>query len=76
MGGHLDIRHASKTFTVDGAPVEALDDVSLSIQPGEFVSIVGPSGWSKCTLLRLLAGPWRGFSVDLAQELTPDRGTY
>jgi sulfonate transport system ATP-binding protein len=75
MSGHLDVHHVSKTFQVDGRPVEALNDISLSIRPGEFVSIVGPSGCGKSTLLRLLAGLERGFSGDITQDGKPIVGT-
>ncbi len=36
--------------------VHAIDSVSVSIEPGEFVSIVGPSGCGKSTLLHIIAG--------------------
>jgi sulfonate transport system ATP-binding protein len=75
MSGHLDIRHVSKTFKVNGAPVDALSDISLSIRPGEFVSIVGPSGCGKSTLLRILAGLERGFNGEIAQDGQPIVGT-
>ncbi|MES2205889.1 MAG: ABC transporter ATP-binding protein [Pseudomonadota bacterium] len=55
--GTLDIKHLSKHYPVrNKAPLSVLEDISLSIKPGEFVSIVGSSGCGKSTLLRLIIG--------------------
>lgn len=52
----IEITHVSKTFVVNGAPLEALHDVSLGVEAGAFISLVGPSGCGKSTLLRLISG--------------------
>jgi NitT/TauT family transport system ATP-binding protein len=43
------------TFSTPSGPVQALANASLTIEPGEFVSLLGPSGSGKSTLLRLVA---------------------
>ena len=43
----------------------ALDDLSLTVAQGEFVSVVGPSGCGKSTLLRVIAGLTRATSGDV-----------
>jgi ABC-type lipoprotein export system ATPase subunit len=51
----LSVHQTSKHYEKNGTTVKALDSVSLSIEPGEFVVVRGPSGSGKTTLL-LLAG--------------------
>lgn len=52
----LSLTAVGKTFQVTGKAVEALSDITLDIEEGEFVSIVGASGCGKSTLLRLILG--------------------
>lgn len=52
----ISLQHVSKRYQSMRGPVLSLDDVSLDIAVGEFVTIVGPSGCGKSTMLNLMAG--------------------
>jgi len=56
VGAHIAISGVSKTFRGRSGDVQALNDINLSIERGEFVSILGPSGCGKSTLLMLVSG--------------------
>src|SRR5437763_8926559 len=52
----LAIEHVSKSFQTSSGLVQALEDVSLSVDEGELVCLVGASGCGKSTLLNIIAG--------------------
>ena len=51
----VSVRRASVVYPAADAPVHALQEVDVTIEPGEFVSLIGPSGCGKTTLLRVIA---------------------
>jgi putative ABC transport system ATP-binding protein len=60
----VELRNVSKIYHLGGEEIRALDDLSLDIGAGEFISIIGPSGSGKSTLMHILG------CLD-----TPTRGT-
>src|SRR5512143_258982 len=55
-GALIEVRDVIKRFPVGGGEVTILKGISFQVQPGEFLSIVGPSGNGKSTLLNMITG--------------------
>lgn len=56
VGVELTVERLSHAYQTRRGPVSVLKDLSLTIEPGTFVSLIGPSGCGKSTLVRALAG--------------------
>ena len=59
----VELRNVSKIYRLGEEEIRALDDVTLDIEQGEFISIIGPSGSGKSTLMHILGcldSPTRG----------------
>ncbi len=50
----IELKHLEKRFQIGDQTVHALDDVSLRIEQGEYISVMGPSGSGKSTLMNIL----------------------
>lgn len=58
----LEVKDLTVHFRPGGQRIDALKDFSLTLQQGEFVSLVGPSGCGKSTLLKVVAGLHKDYS--------------
>jgi putative ABC transport system ATP-binding protein len=70
----VELRNVSKIYQLGDEEIRALDDVTLDIEAGEFISIIGPSGSGKSTLMHILGcldSPSKG-TVKLDQVMIQD----
>jgi nitrate/nitrite transport system ATP-binding protein len=68
MTPYLKLDHVDKTFTRGSTSTEVLKDINLSIEKGEYVSIIGHSGCGKSTMLNIVAGLTRSTSGGVLLE--------
>lgn len=73
----LQVKNVTMHYPTGGQPLLVLDNISLQVEKGEFVSVVGPSGSGKSTLFKLIGGllqPTSGQILLDGQEITGTTG--
>ena len=76
MAGDLDIRNVSKRYGTGSDSVLAIDDITLRVREGEFVSIIGPSGCGKSTLFNAIGGMIDGYEGEIRVDGERISGTH
>ncbi|OPX43342.1 aliphatic sulfonates import ATP-binding protein SsuB [Ruminiclostridium hungatei] len=70
----LIIKKLHKSYKIDSDTVDVLEDINLTVRPGEFISIVGASGCGKSTLLRLIIGLEKNYQGQILHGDKPIKG--
>ncbi len=65
MGSDLDIWGVSKRYGAGSGSVLAIEDITLHVRQGEFVSVIGPSGCGKSTLFNAIGGMIGGYDGEI-----------
>jgi sulfonate transport system ATP-binding protein len=73
--GSLRMRRVGKQYQVKGRTLDVLRDITLDVEAGSFISLVGASGCGKSTLLRLIIGLDPTFDGRILLDGEPIRGT-
>lgn len=69
----IEVKNLNKSFKLGNVAVEVLKDINLTVESGDFISVMGPSGSGKSTLLYLMGGldkPTSGYVGVLGAELS------
>jgi NitT/TauT family transport system ATP-binding protein len=72
----IEVSHLSKTYTTHEGLTVALDGLSFSVAPQEFISLLGPSGCGKTTVLKIVAGLSAATSGSVKVEGRPVKGPH
>ena len=71
MEGTFQCKQMGKSFSGDGVETHALQDIDVTLEAGDFISIIGPSGSGKSTLLSLIGTLDRPTSGELHYDGKP-----
>ena len=73
MPALIELHSVTKTFHVGDEDLHALNNLNLSVQPGEFIAITGPSGSGKSTLANIIGGLDKPTSGTVSVDGAPHR---
>ena len=74
MKAVVEVRNVSMTYQSPNGEIHALENISFSVDEGEFISIIGPSGCGKTTLLSIISGLLKPTSGEVLLYGEPNTG--